>query len=206
MNTLKTLFCTILITMTSLAMAQQKTADQVMKHVIDNLKKHNNVEIGIDYKIINKAQGINENRNGTVTIQGNAYKIVLPEQQVTSNGSSIWTYMPNNEEVLITEDDGSMSPMKLLETYKHHITKFASSDKGRGLRTIEIKNSENHAERITIIVDESKNEIKSFTIVDAENNSHVITIKEYSFDKKLSGDFFTLTEKEHPDAEFIDMR
>jgi len=206
MKSLKSLLTLILITVSTIAFAQQRTADQVMKHVVDNIKKHNNVEISIDYKIINKETGINENENGTITLQGEAYKIVLPDQTIISDGKSLWTYMPDNDEVNITEDDGTMSPLKLVETYKHHKTVFAKSDKGKGLRIIEITNSENKAEQITIIVDESKNEIKSFTLTDSEGNKHVVTLKEYSYDKTLGKNFFTPTEADFKGAEIIDMR
>ena len=205
MKTMRTLLIAVLTSLTALAFAQ-KTADQVMKHVVDNIKKHNNVEIGIDYKIINQASGINENENGTITLQGDAYKIVLPDQTITSDGKSVWTYMPDNDEVNITEDDGSMSPLRLIETYKHHKTVFAKADKGKGLRIIEIINAENKAERITVIVDEGKNEIQSFTITDSEGNKHVVTMKEYSYDKTLAKNFFSPTEADYNGAEIIDMR
>jgi len=205
MKTLKTLLSIVLASLSTLAFAQ-KTADQVMKHAVDNIKKHNNVEIGIDYKIINQESGINENENGTITIQGDAYKIVLPDQNITSDGKSVWTYMPDNEEVNITEDDGSMSPLKLVEMYKHNKTSFSKSDKGKGLRIIEITNSENKAEQITVIVDENKNEIQSFTITDNEGNKHVVTLKEYHYDKTLGKNFFTPTETDYNGAEIIDMR
>lgn len=205
MKSLKSLLALLLITVSSLAMAQ-KTADQVMKNVVDNIKKHSNVEISIDYKIINQAAGINENENGSITLQGEAYKITLPDQTVISDGKSVWTYLPDNEEVTITEDDGTMSPLKLVETYKHHKTVFAKSDKGKGLRIIEIINSDNNIEKITVIVDESKNEIQSFTLNDSEGSKHVITLKEYSYDKTLGKSFFKPSEADFPDAEVIDMR
>lgn len=205
MKSLKSLLALLLITVSSLAMAQ-KTADQVMKNVVDNIKKHNNIEISIDYKIINQAAGINENENGSITLQGEAYKITLPDQTVISDGKSVWTYLPDNEEVTITEDDGTMSPLKLVETYKHHKTVFAKSDKGKGLRIIEIINSDNNIEKITVIVDENKNEIQSFTLNDSEGSKHVITLKEYSYDKTLGKSFFKPSEADFPDAEVIDMR
>lgn len=205
MKAIRTLLIAALTSLSAFAFAQ-KTADQVLKHVVDNIKNHKNVEIGIDYKIINKASGINENENGTITLQGDAYKIVLPDQTITSDGKSVWTYLPDNDEVNITEDDGSMSPLKLIEMYKHNKTAFAKSDKGKGLRIIEITNSENKTEQIIVIVDESKNEIKSFTITDSEGNKNIVTIKEYNYDKTLGKNFFTPTKAEYPGVEIIDMR
>lgn len=205
MKAIRTLLIAALTSLTVFAFAQ-KTADQVLKHVVDNIKNHKNVEMGIDYKIINKASGINENENGSITLQGDAYKIVLPDQTITSDGKSVWTYLPDNDEVNITEDDGSMSPLKLIEMYKHNKTAFAKSDKGKGLRIIEITNSENKTEQITVIVDESKNEIKSFTITDSEGNKNIVTIKEYNYDKTLGKNFFTPSKAEYPGVEIIDMR
>lgn len=205
MKAIRTLLIAALTSLTAFAFAQ-KTADQVMKHVVDNIKKHSNVEISIDYKVINQTNGINENENGSITLQGEAYKITLPDQTVISDGKSVWTYLPDNEEVTITEDDGTMSPLKLVETYKHHKTVFAKSDKGKGLRIIEIINSDNNIEKIIVIVDENKNEIQSFTLNDSEGSKHVITLKEYSYDKTLSKNFFKPSEADFPDAEVIDMR
>mgnify|MGYP002857219320 CR=1 FL=1 len=205
MKSIKSLLTLFLATISVFATAQ-KTADQVMKHVVDNIKKHNNVEIGIDYKIINVAEGINENENGTITLQGEAYRMEITQQTITSDGKSVWTYSPDNEEVMITDEDGSLSPMKLLETYKHHKTVFAKSDKGKGLRIIEITNSENNIDKITVIVDEDKSEIRSFTLTDSEGNKHVITMKEYTYDKSLGNGFFKPTQADYPGAEVIDMR
>ena len=114
--------------------------------------------------------------------------------------------MPDNDEVNITEDDGTLSPLKLVEMYKHNKTAFAKSDKGKGLRIIEITNSENKTEQITVIVNETKNEIQSFTFTDSEGNKHVVTMKEYSYDKTLGKNFFNPTEADYNGAEIIDMR
>ena len=58
---------------------------------------------------------------GKMTVKGDKFRMILPEQEVINNGSTIWTYLPDAKEVNIDNYDPSsedVNPSKIYDLYK----------------------------------------------------------------------------------------
>ena len=68
----------------------------------------------------NKAENINESKDGTIYIKGDKYNLDISGQNVISDGKTIWTYIKDADEIHINNvnpDDESLSFNKLLTNY-----------------------------------------------------------------------------------------
>src|SRR5687767_3815625 len=62
-------------------------------------------EANISYTLTNEVDKVNEEYKGKITVKGDKYKLVLPEQEVINNGTTMWTYLPEAKEVNIDTYD-----------------------------------------------------------------------------------------------------
>src|ERR1044072_8542390 len=75
-------------------------------------------EANISQTLTNDVEKINEEFKGKITVKGDKFRLVLPEQEVINNGATIWTYLPEAKEVNIDNYDPNsedVNPSKIYE-------------------------------------------------------------------------------------------
>src|SRR5688572_9189538 len=115
----KSVLVILLITIINAAFAQY---DPKALEILDAMsKKYKSIpafEANISYTLTNETEKINEEFKGKISVKGDKYKLVLPEQEVINNGTTMWTYLPEAIEVNIdTYDPNSddLNPSKFYE-------------------------------------------------------------------------------------------
>lgn len=186
----------------------QETAGELVKRVINQLNNHKNYEITFDYEIGNSVTTASEKESGKATLQGEAYNLEIADQQIISDGKTLWTYLIDDEEVMVgnATDESLITPIKMLTTYdKDYSMKYVKqADKGK--KCVEMLNPKGEFKRITLTIDEKKLEIEKAKIEAQSGDEMVVTIKSYAYDKTLKTNFFIFDEKEHKNVDIIDMR
>lgn len=187
----------------------QTMASELVKNTIDNINKHKNVEFVFDYDMSNETIAVTESASGTAYMQGEAYKMEIEGQQIISDGKTLWTYLIDDEEVMVsnpTDDDNIITPIKLLTTYdKDYTMKYGKSSE-KGIKVVEMSNPKGEFSKVTLKINEAKLEIVSATISNRSGDAFTIKIKKTVFDQNLDAKFFTFDEKAHPKVDVIDMR
>jgi len=202
-----------LLTISILTLAvglKAQDAEQVFKSAVDKLKAYNNIEIAFDYKMINAEAGINETMTGSGFMQGDAYKINVAGQDMTCDGKTLWTYLPDSEEVMISsvEGDEGGSPLAIINAYYDNINaKFldnGSADKKR----IEVtpKAKDDNFSKMIVVLDSKTLNLKEVHVFDNNGSEFVYIISKFVTNQTLPAGFFTFKAEDHPDAEIIDMR
>ena len=62
-------------------------------------------EANITCNLSNDVDKVNDEFKGKITVKGDKFRMVLPEQEVINNGATIWTYLPEAKEVNIDNYD-----------------------------------------------------------------------------------------------------
>lgn len=187
-----------------------QSAEQVFKNAVDRLKAYNNIEIGFDYQMKNAEAGIDEVMTGDGFLQGNAYKINIAGQDMICDGETLWTYLADSEEVMISSVDTeeNSSPLAMITSYYDNVTaKFVDND-DNSLKSIEItpiSGDENFIKLIVVI--ESKTlDLKEARMFDNNGSEFVYRLTKFVTNQELPANFFTFNAQDYPDAEIIDMR
>lgn len=187
----------------------QTMASELVKKTIDKINKHKNVEFVFDYDMSNETIAVTESASGTAYMQGEAYKMEIEGQQIISDGKTLWTYLIDDEEVMVSnpkDDDNIITPIKLLTTYdKDYTMKYGKSSE-KGIKVVEMSNPKGEFSKVTLKINEAKLEIVSATISNRSGDAFTIKIKKTVFDQNLDAKFFTFDEKAHPKVDVIDMR
>ena len=201
-------FIGLAIILTASTLKAQNSADAIVRTFVEQLKKHQNVELVFNYQFSTDGKNFSEAQKGHAWLQGEAYKIELAEQENISDGKTIWTYLVDEEEVMVSNatDGTDNTPLKLLTSLDENYAATVSKMDNNGICTVELANPKGQYKRITLKINTKTTEIKSTDIYVEDGSKMVINVEEVKFDQKLGDKFFTFDEKAHPNVDVIDMR
>ncbi len=203
------LFCLTVIT----AIAQNKKADEILKNTTEKLDTYKSIEADFTYDLINPEGETTDSGNGTLLVSGNKYRLGIVGQLVICDGSTIWTYIEDAEEVQINEvmeDENVISPSNLLTFYNNNYkTKHVAEEVigGETVYIINLKPNEdkNYSKADLFIIKENLHIMK--VVLDDKNGGQTIyTINEFIPEKEVTDKDFTFIEADYPDVDVIDMR
>ena len=189
------------------AVSAQNNADALIRVLVDQIKSHDNVEMAFNYQLSPDGKTLGDSQKGHAWLQGEAYKIEMSEQQSISDGKSIWTYLIDEEEVMISTTEGTdNTPLKLLTSLDKSYAATLTGIDAQGNATIELANPKGQYKRVSLKIDTKKTSLKSVDIYMDDGSKLVINVEEMKFDQKLDDKFFTFDAKKHPNVDVIDMR
>jgi len=207
MKTKNIIACLILLFATQ-ALTAQNNAEALIRLLVNQVKSHKNVEMAFSYQISPDGKNLGDSEKGHAWLQGEAYKIEMADQQTISDGKTIWSYLIEDEEVMVSNatDGTDNTPLKLLTSLDESYVATLTGIDAQGLATIELANPKGQYKRVTLKINTKKTELKSADIYMDDGSKMVITVEEMKFDQKLDDKFFTFDTKKHPKVDVIDMR
>ena len=190
------------------AVTAQNNAETLIRLLVNQVKSHKNVEMQFTYQISPDEKTVIEGEKGKAWLQGEAFKIELANQQTISDGKTIWSYLIDEEEVMVsnaTEGEDN-TPLKLLTSLdKSYVATLTGID-AKGIATIELANPKGQYKRVTLKINTAKAEIQSTDIYMEDGSKVSVNVDVMKFDQELDDKFFTFDEKAHPNVDVIDMR
>ncbi len=191
----------------------QNTADDLIKKVVDKTKSYKNLKIDFVYTMLNEKAGINESKSGLLYLNDDAYKITLEGQLVISDGKTVWTYLEDSNEVMVSnagDGEEAITPSTMLTSYYKDYKSSFINDKAnaaKGLKTIELKPSAGKKfSKMQLGIHEAKLQLVNLAIFDNGGNVFIYDLSKMTPDNKLTPDFFQFDAKKYPGVEVVDMR
>ena len=171
-------------------------------------------EANLAVTLTNDVEKVNEEFKGKITVKGDKYKLVLPEQEVINNGATIWTYLPDAKEVNIDNYDPTsqdINPSKIYEIYKKNFKYLYLQDKTEGgvlWEEIDLVPEKKDAQffKIKMFIAKKDKSIQSWTMFDKGGNRYKYTLAKFNPNVKVDDTFFTFDPKKYPGVEVIDLR
>jgi len=198
---------------TNIVSAQHKEAEAILKELSEKTNSFDNIKISFAYKMLNKEAGIDETTNGTLLVSGNKYHLNIAGQEIISDGTTIWTYLADSEEVQVNEvmEDEGFSPNKLLSSYNEDYTAKKEKDitkEGKKLYELKLKPKEkgSNFNYVTLMIDAEKMQLESFIMHDFDGNIFSYDLKQFVTNSDIPESSFTFDTSKYPNVEVIDMR
>ena len=203
----KNIIASLVLLFAAQALTAQNNAEAIVRLLVDQMKSHKNVEMSYKYKVDLEGQ-TTEAQQGKAWLQGEAYKVEMVEQQIISDGKTIWTYLVDDEEVMVSNatEGTDNTPLKLLTSLDQSYVATLTQIDPKGNTTIELANPKGKYRRITLRANASKLAISSLDVYAEDGTKLIVTVDEMKFDQELADDFFTFDAKAHPKVDVIDMR
>ena len=207
---IKNIIACIALAFAAQAVSAQNNAEKIIRVMVDQMRSHKNVEMVFNYQISPDGKTLGESEKGHAWLQGEAYKIEMTDQQTISDGKTIWSYLIDDEEVMVSNasEGTDNTPLKLLTSLDESYLATLSGIDAKGIATIELANPKGQYKRVTLKINTKKSRpnIDSADIYIEDGSKVVVTIKEMKFDQELDDIFFTFDAKKHPKVDVIDMR
>jgi len=202
----------MLISVVAVAQGDKK-AEKLLEEVINHTSSYKNFKSDLSYTMVNVEMGIDEKKTGVIFVEGDSYRIEMEGQIIISDGKTIWTYIVDSEEVLVSdvdESDESISPTQILTKYNdNYKAKFGTDKKYKNSNLKEIclkPNDRKNFEKMSVIVNSNKLSLESFSVYDVNGNVFTYHIINLKADIELPPQTFTFNYASYPDVEVIDMR
>ena len=188
---------------------QAQSADEFLKQAIEKNKSYNDISVIFNYQMINSSAGIYENINGYASMKGGSYIMNIDGQEMICDGTTLWTHLIDDEEVMISEvtDDSNSSPIAIIDSFSQNITaSFIESD-NPDIKIIEVKENEGDTfETVRLHFDIKDLDIKKVHVIVGDGNEFIYEITDFKTNQNLPDSMFTFDETMHPNVEIIDMR
>jgi outer membrane lipoprotein carrier protein len=193
--------------------AQTKKADDIIREITEKTQAYQAVEFEFTFTYEDPVSGEDVSEGGKLLISGDMYVLEIEGQKVYCDGETLWTHIVDAWEVQINslgEDDGSVTPSRLLttynENYKARLSKEFSKD-GVNYQLIELKPGEGKKYvMLEVLVDAGKQEISEITIHDKNGGKVHYRIDTIKANPEVTEKDFIFRPEDHPEVEVIDMR
>lgn len=166
------------------------------------------------YSLINDVENIQEDFEGTITVKGDKFILDLDEQKIYNDGVTVWTYLPDVNEVNIDNYnpvENEITPSKIYTAYKKGYKYIYLGDEevnGESAAVIDLIPDDKNSQffKIKLLISNEDNSLLGWTIFDKSGNKYKYAITNYTPDVKVQDKDFQFNPKKYPGVEVIDLR
>lgn len=212
--------------------AQDEVHDPKAKKILDQVSKkfqgYKTLRATFDYTMENKAEKLKDSYSGYMFLKGGKYKLMLPGNEIFTDGTTMWTYLKDSKEINVTNvdknDQSVMNPTKMFDIYKSGFKYKLEGEKSMTVKEkIDGKVTTKKAvcyvinlypenpgkvkyHTVKIVINKSNLQIVSVTYKEKTGTDFTIEITEYKPDVAINDNLFTYDKSRYPEAELNDMR
>jgi chaperone LolA len=196
----------ITILLLSFSLSAQSAQD-ILNAVIEKNKAYKDISISFEYEFIDKTNDFSEMTGGYMYLKGDSFIINMDGQEMISNGETLWTYLIDDQEVMISEvgEDNNTTPFAIINSFSQNVNvNFNISENNNTSLLIEEKEKTTF-ENVIINIDNDL-KINDISINTIDGSLITYKIKSFKTNQDLPDSMFFFDEKIHPNVEVIDMR
>ncbi len=212
MKKITVLFTLIFLAFAGVAHAQDAKAKAILDKLSEKMNALETMKFKFSYTMQNTQDGINETKTGSIYIKGNKYRLYIEEQLVICDGTTIWTYFKEENEVQINEVDptNQNTPDKMLTSYnENYKAKYIKEvpKAGRLLQVLDLTPLTTQSfYKVRLEIDKTRNMVYSSTIYDKNGTTFTYVVTEFVENPKIFNSRFTFDEEDYPGVIVNDMR
>lgn len=162
--------------------------------------------------LVNEAAGLNETMQGEIMVMDNMYRLDIAGQEIYNDGTDVWSYNPEINEVTVSTydpEEAEISLGNIWDLYKEGFkyTLLAANEKGKQVIDLNPEDRSKSYYKIRMFINPD-NTLDSFTVFESSGNKYTYSIsnfKEEAVSRGKSAFTFDPTSKD-PEPEVIDFR
>jgi outer membrane lipoprotein-sorting protein len=204
----------LLLSLLTLTLSAQKDPDALQILTDFSRKATEAPSVTIDFRLTtsDSKAGDVTTMSGSAIISGDKYKLELDDYNIWTDGSNVWNYLPDVNEVTITEtdpdDDSFMTRPSLLfrlyeEGYKIRLVEQTANEWVIDLYPEEITSD---LIRIRLKIGKTRYDLNSAEYKTKDGITMTLIADKYDLTYKPGTDFFTFNPADYKGIDVIDMR
>ncbi|NNE26412.1 MAG: outer membrane lipoprotein carrier protein LolA [Saprospiraceae bacterium] len=213
------IFCFIssgIFAQSNLGETSDPEAIAILKKIKADYDKYDAHKLEFDLQIELAGQG-SETQSGYLIQSGEKLVLNTGQQQIMSDGETVWVYLKDIEEIQIndadfSEDEGFMSPSTVFEMYNSNEFIFALgntvSENGKSFQEVEAKPTDRYSEyaKFRITLDEKNKSITKMMIFSKDGSRYTLNITAHRKGIEVETSTFVMDTNKYPDAHVEDLR
>mgnify|MGYP001183878367 FL=1 len=186
----------------------------LLNQVSDKMGSYSSIQFDFSYVLNNWKEQINQESLGKITVSGDLYKLDFLDATQLYDGNLIYTIVPENEEITITNPDDELneytiSPSYLLSFYKEgydyqwDIKQFI---RNRNIQFIKLVPVDENTDIQYLLVGVDIDTKHLFRIIEIGNNGTqtTLTIEKMETNVSLPVNYFKFEKKDYPNFYIIE--
>jgi outer membrane lipoprotein carrier protein len=191
-------------------------AKKILDAVSTKFKTYKGVQASFIFTTEDAKGKVQGTKKGTLLMKGTKYRVTLVGgQDIFCDGTNIWTYDKNANEVTLSKFDPSqntITPQKLFTNFydKDFLYKLNGEKKqaGKTLQEIELTPFDKSKPffKVYVLVDKATQAIYSTKVMEKSGNRYTYTVSSLNGNANLQDAQFVFDKKKYPGVEVIDLR
>lgn len=203
------LFLAILFLVLTVELQAQndQKANEMVDSILEKVKSYENINIEFTYVLENLKENIKQETRGEVSIQNDKYVLNLMGTTRIFDGKKIYTIIPEDEEVIISnyddQDENEITPSKMLtffeEGYSYEMD-IVQNYKGRKIQFLKLIPNEGTNDEIKeILLGVDQQTLHLHTLIQIQDNGTrtQIQVKSFKRNQPLSQKHFEFNEDKY---------
>ena len=189
--------------------AQDQKAKTILDQLSDKTKSYTSIEAKFTNTFSSTVTDINESQSGILYLKDDAFRLEMEAQIIICDGETNWIYLPDDEEVNISEiddEENELNPSKIFTMYENgYKYKFVRED-GKNYHIDLFPEESGPFTKVELFINKSKMQISSFTMIDKQGSHYKYVIDSFVTNKEMNKDFFVFKTDDYPNVDVIDLR
>ncbi|GJM60139.1 outer membrane lipoprotein carrier protein LolA [Persicobacter diffluens] len=165
-------------------------------------------------KLINKMENIEESFNGKILVQGDKFQLEASGQVIYNNGTTVWTWLIDDEEVNVSHNDpeeGGFELSTIYNMYKEGYKYLYLEQVSEGGQAVDVVDlvPEDHSQsifKIRMKIAQKNHELVAWEIFDRSGINYEYIIDKFESNPTVAAGSFEFNTSAHPDVEVVDLR
>jgi len=160
--------------------------------------------------------GSGDRQTGDIAVKGNQYRLKLPDQEIFSNGKTVWTFIQTDSYKEVTINDvnqmeGELTPSNIYRMYESGFSYKLLAEKqfqGKSTQVVELVAEKPNApfQKVRLMIDKTTKDLLGWEMFDGQGGVFSYTFKNLKAQPSLADTYFAFDVKQHPGIEIIDLR
>jgi outer membrane lipoprotein-sorting protein len=208
-------FATITSSIAQKSEQVDKKAKGILNKVSEKFRKYKSLKATFIITIENQQDKSSEVQKGTIQLKGDKYRLNVADQDIVSDGRTVWTYMKDVNEIQVNnavKDSNSITPANFLTLYeKGFLFRFIGEENEKGMayqlvELIPVDPKKKSVVKVKLKISKKDQMVQQARLID--KNGTIVTYKVEKFfpDSASADSLFNFNVKSYPGAEVIDLR
>ena len=211
------LIAALILAMSNMVLAQQDPkAREILDAMSSKYKSIPSFQADLSYTMINLTEGIDEQYKGTIAVKGDMYRLMMQDQEIYNDGSTVWTFLPNLDEPEVTIDNnnpegGDITPSSIFGIYKEgykYLYLKTTNIGGKSYDIVDLVPNDKDAQyfKVRIEIGTKDRLLRTFTLFDREGSEYTYLITNFKSDVNLPDAYFKFDTSKLTEDQIIDIR
>jgi outer membrane lipoprotein carrier protein len=209
------LFCFIAFSLSAIVCSAQPAKDPKAAKILDEMstkyKTYKSFKADFSYSLESPAAGKNEAIHGEIYVKGDKFKLNLGSQEILNNGTTVWTYLKEENEVNVSSyepDPEEITPTNIYSVYQKGY-KYLLLEENSTTQTVDLipEDKSKKIFKIRLTINKKEKAIKSWKMFEKSGNRYVYDITKFQPNPQGVDDkFFVFDKTRYKGVEVVDLR